>query len=88
MIFMAAKKKETKKTKSTTKAKASAKTEKKEVKKATKIIDAMEPTYSFKELADIFGISKIKAKAYFNMAQLDYSQKITIKKARELFNKF
>ena len=48
----------------------------------------MEPTYSYKELAEIFGITKIKAKAYFNMAQLDYSQKITIKKARELFNKF
>ena len=87
MIFMAAKKKTTKKTKS--KAKASAKTKEQSTKKAaTKIIDAMEPTYSFKELAEIFGITKIKAKAYFNMAQLDYNQKITIKKARELFNKF
>ena len=87
MIFMAAKKKTTKKTKST-KTKASAETKKQDAKKATKIIDAMEPTYSYKELAEIFGITKIKAKAYFNMAQLDYSQKITIKKARELFNKF
>ena len=87
MIFMAAKKKTTKKTKST-KAKASAKTKEQDIKKTTKIIDAMEPTYSYKELAEIFGITKIKAKAYFNMAQLDYSQKITIKKARELFNKF
>ena len=84
---MAAKKKETKKTKST-KAKVSAKTKEQDTKKTVKIIDAMEPTYSFKELAEIFGISKIKAKAYFNMAQLDYGQKITIKKARELFNKF
>ena len=31
---------------------------------------------------------KVKAKAYFNMSQLDYGQKITIKRARELFNKF
>lgn len=84
---MAAKKKTTKKTKST-KSKTSIKTKEKGSKKTTKIIDAMEPTYSFKELADIFGITKVKAKAYFNMAQLDYSQKITIKKARELFNKF
>lgn len=84
---MAAKKKTTKKTKST-KSKTSVKTKEKSSKKTTKIIDAMEPTYSFKELADIFGITKVKAKAYFNMAQLDYSQKITIKKARELFNKF
>lgn len=87
MIFMAAKKKTTKKTKST-KTKASAETKKQDTKKVAKIIDAMEPTYSYKELAEIFGITKIKAKAYFNMAQLDYSQKITIKKARELFNKF
>ena len=47
-----------------------------------------EPVYSFEELADIFGITKIKARAYFNMCQLDYSEKITIKQARELFKKF
>ena len=47
-----------------------------------------ESVYSYAELATIFGISTMKAKAYFNMCQLDYSQKITVKKARELFNKF
>ena len=47
-----------------------------------------EKTYSFQELADMFGISAMKVRAYFNMSQLDYSEKITIKKARELFKKF
>ena len=47
-----------------------------------------EETYSFQELADMFGISAMKVRAYFNMSQLDYSEKITIKKARELFKKF
>jgi hypothetical protein len=47
-----------------------------------------EEVYSFQELADMFGISAMKVRAYFNMSQLDYSEKITIKKARELFKKF
>jgi len=47
-----------------------------------------EETYSFQELANMFGISAMKVRAYFNMSQLDYSEKITIKKARELFKKF
>lgn len=79
---MAEKKKTTKaKSKKTTSAKTKTK---KEIKK----IVETEKTYSFEELAEMFGISKIKARAYFNMSQLDYSQKITIKKARELFKKF
>lgn len=78
---MAVKKKKTTKAKSTKSASSKAKTVKETNEKKEK-------TYSFEELAEIFGISKVKAKAYFNMSQLDYSQKITIKRARELFNKF
>ena len=74
---MAEKKKATK-TRSTAASKV-----KKEVKQ-----QPQEDVYSFEELAKMFGISKMKARAYFNMSQLDYGQKITIKKARELFNKF
>lgn len=69
-----------------TKAKSTKKTNSLSSKKKEKKIE--EKVYSFEELADIFGITKIKARAYFNMCQLDYSEKITIKKARELFNKF
>lgn len=47
-----------------------------------------DPVYSYTELAEKFGVSVMKMRAYFNMARLDYSQEITIKKARELFNKF
>lgn len=80
MIFMAEKKKTTK-AKSTKKANSLLPVkEKKEQPK--------EETYSFQELADMFGISAMKVRAYFNMSQLDYSEKITIKKARELFKKF
>lgn len=78
---MAVKKKKTTKAKSTKSASSKAKTVKETNEKKEK-------TYSFEELAEIFGISKVKAKAYFNMSQLDYGQKITIKRARELFNKF
>lgn len=78
---MAVKKKKTTKAKSTKSASSKAKT-------AKEINEKKEKTYSFEELAEIFGISKVKAKAYFNMSQLDYGQKITIKRARELFNKF
>ena len=80
MIFMAEKKK-------TTKAKST--------KKASSLLPVKEKkeqpeeeVYSFQELADMFGISAMKVRAYFNMSQLDYSEKITIKKARELFKKF
>lgn len=78
---MAVKKKKTTKAKSTKSASSKAKTVKETNEKKEK-------TYSFEELAEVFGISKVKAKAYFNMSQLDYGQKITIKRARELFNKF
>lgn len=78
---MAVKKKKTTKAKSTKSASSKAK-----IVKETN--EKKEKTYSFEELAEIFGISKVKAKAYFNMSQLDYGQKITIKRARELFNKF
>lgn len=78
---MAEKKKITK-TKSTKTATLPLKKEKKE------IINEEEPVYSYTELADKFGTSIMKMRAYFNMSQLDYSQKITIKQARELFNKF
>ena len=81
MIFMAEKKKTTK-TKSTKK--VSSLLPKKEEKKKEEPVEV----YSFQELAEMFGISAMKARAYFNMSQLDYSEKITIKKARELFNKF
>lgn len=80
MIFMAEKKKTTK-AKSTKK--ASSLLPVKEEKEQPK-----EEVYSFQELADMFGISAMKVRAYFNMSQLDYSEKITIKKARELFKKF
>lgn len=80
MIFMAEKKKTTK-AKSTKK--ASSLLPVKEKKEQPK-----EEVYSFQELADMFGISAMKVRAYFNMSQLDYSEKITIKKARELFKKF
>ena len=66
-------------------------TKAKSIKKAnstTKKEEAKEEVYSFQELASIFGISIMKARAYFNMCQLDYSDKITIKQARELFKKF
>ena len=76
-----AEKKKTTKAKSTKKASSLLPVkEKKEEKK--------EEVYSFQELAKIFGISPLKTRAYFNMCQLDYSDKITIKQARELFNKF
>ena len=76
-----AEKKKTTKAKSTKKASSLLPVkEKKEEKK--------EEVYSFQELANMFGISVMKARAYFNMCQLDYSDKITIKQARELFNKF
>lgn len=58
------------------------------LKKEKEIINEEEPVYSYTELADKFGTSIMKMRAYFNMSQLDYSQKITIKQARELFNKF
>jgi len=80
VIFMAEKKKTTK-AKSTKK--ASSLLPVKEEKEQPK-----EEVYSFQELADMFGISAMKVRAYFNMSQLDYSEKITIKKARELFKKF
>ena len=76
-----AEKKKTTKAKSTKK--ASSLLPKKEKKE-----EPQEKVYSFQELADIFGIGVMKTRAYFNMCQLDYSEKITIKKARELFNKF
>lgn len=76
-----AEKKKTTKAKSTKKASSLLPVkEKKEEKK--------EETYSFQELAKIFGISPMTTRAYFNMCQLDYSDKITIKQARELFKKF
>ena len=76
-----AEKKKTTKAKSTKKASSlPAKKEKKE--------EPKEEVYSFQELAKIFGISPMKTRAYFNMCQLDYGDKITIKQARELFNKF
>lgn len=58
------------------------------LKEKKEIINEEEPVYSYTELADKFGTSIMKMRAYFNMSQLDYSQKITIKQARELFNKF
>ena len=78
-----AEKKKTTKTKSVKTATLPLKKDKKE-----EIIKEEEPVYSYTELADKFGTSVMKMRAYFNMSQLDYSQKITIKKARELFNKF
>lgn len=80
MIFMAEKKKTTK-AKSTKKANSLLPVKEKKAEKK-------EEVYSFQELAEIFGISVMKTRAYFNMSQLDYSEKITIKQARELFNKF
>lgn len=47
-----------------------------------------EETYSYRELAELFGISRLKARSYYNMSKLDYDKKITIKQARELFKKF
>lgn len=47
-----------------------------------------EKVYSYQELAGLFGISKLKARAYFNMCKIDYDTKLTIKQARELFKKF
>jgi DNA-binding transcriptional regulator YhcF (GntR family) len=47
-----------------------------------------EKVYSYRELAELLGISKLQARAYFNMCQIDYDKKITIKEARELFKKF
>lgn len=73
--------------KKTTKAKSTKKVSSLLPKKEKKE-EPQEKVYSFQELADIFGISVMKMRAYFNMCQLDYSEKITIKKARELFNKF
>ena len=61
---------------------------KKTTRQAAQKIEKKEAIYSFEELADMFGISKIKARSYFNMCQLDYSEKITMKQARELFKKF
>ena len=81
-----AEKKKTTKTKSTESATSKTATLPLKAKKEEKKEE--EPVYSYAELATIFGISTMKAKAYFNMCQLDYSQKITVKKARELFNKF
>lgn len=81
-----AEKKKTTKTKSTESATSKTETLPLKTKKEEK--EEKDPVYSYAELATIFGISVMKAKAYFNMCQLDYSQKITIKKARELFNKF
>lgn len=47
-----------------------------------------EKLYSYRELADFFGISRLTARAYFNMCNLDYDTKITIEQAQELFKKF
>lgn len=77
-----AEKKKTTKTKSTKTSILPLKKEKKEAPKEEV------PVYSYTELAEKFGVSTMKMRAYFNMSQLDYGQKITIKKARELFNKF
>jgi len=81
VIFMAIKKKKAAKT---TKSTASNKT----AKSLPKTAQPKEEVYSYRELADLFGISKLKARAYFNMCGLDYNKKITIKQARELFKKF
>ena len=77
-----AEKKKTTKTKSTKTTTLPLKKDKKE------IVKKEEPVYSYTELAEKFGTSVMKMRAYFNMSQLDYGQKITIKQARELFNKF
>lgn len=74
--------------KKTTKAKSTKKASSLLPKKQDKKEELKEETYSFEELAEMFGISPMKTRAYFNMSQLDYSEKITIKKARELFKKF
>lgn len=74
--------------KKTTKAKSITKTSSLLSKKEAKKEEPKERVYSFQELANMFGISDMKARAYFNMCQLDYADKITIKQARELFKKF
>lgn len=74
--------------KKTTKAKSTKKASSLLPKKEKQKEETVEETYSFQELAEIFGISAITARAYFNMSQLDYSDKITIQRARELFKRF
>ena len=61
---------------------------KEKTEKEAKKEEPQEKVYSFQELAEVFGISPITARAYFNMSQLDYNAKITIKEARELFKRF
>lgn len=80
---MAAKKRKTTKTIKSTIPIESAGISKKEVP-----MEKQEKEYSYRELADLFGISKLKARAYYNMCGLNYDTKITIKKARELFKRF
>ena len=70
--------------KKTTKAKSTKKAGSLLPKKEAKKEEPKEKVYSFQELANMFGISDMKARAYFNMCQLDYGDKITIKQAREL----
>lgn len=74
--------------KKTTKAKSTKKASSLLPKKEAKKEESKEKVYSFQELAEVFGISPITARAYFSMSQLDYNAKITIKKARELFKRF
>ena len=75
--------------KKTTKAKSTKRASSLLPKKADKKEEKVEEkVYSFQELAEVFGISPITARAYFNMSQLDYNAKITIKEARELFKRF
>ena len=74
--------------KKTTKAKSTKKASSLLPKKETKKEKPTEEVYSFQELAEIFGVSPITTRAYFNMSQLDYDAKITIKQARELFKRF
>ena len=73
--------------KKTTKAKSTKKASSLLPKKEAKKEEPQEKVYSFQELAEVFGISPITARAYFSMSQLDYNAKITIKEARELFKR-
>ena len=46
------------------------------------------PHGSMDAIAAELGVSGDEVRAYFNMSQLDYNAKITIKEARELFKRF
>lgn len=92
MIFMADKKTKEKKilekekiSKKENKKESSKKENKKEVKNSKKI--KVENTYSIDELCQIFSVSKLEAKSYYLINNINENEKISKKTFRNFFKK-